>query len=183
LTNALAAVCATLPWALAPARLGEALAAFGGLEHRIEAAGTVGGVEFYNDSKATNLDSMKTALLAFDGPLVVIAGGRDKAGAWRDLEPLARERITHLVTIGEAAATIERAWPDVPAERAPDLPDAVRRAFRAARALPGARVVLSPGCASFDMFRDYEDRGRAFKAAVQSLAAEAAARPASAEGA
>jgi UDP-N-acetylmuramoylalanine--D-glutamate ligase len=170
-TNALAAVCATLPWALDAARLGEALAAFGGLEHRIEPAGTVRGVEFYNDSKATNLDSMRTALYAFEPPLVVIAGGRDKASPWGDYARIAQERIAHLVLIGEAASVIERAWPDVPSERAADMVAAVRRAFEAARARSGARVVLSPGCASFDMFKDYEDRGRSFKAAVRALAA------------
>jgi UDP-N-acetylmuramoylalanine--D-glutamate ligase len=176
LTNALAAVCATLPWPLEAASLGNALASFAGLEHRIEPAGEIRGVAFYNDSKATNLDSMRTALLAFDGPLVVIAGGRDKASPWGDYRAIARERIAHLVLIGEAAAVIERAWPDVPQEKASDMADAVRRAFEAARTHAAARVLLSPGCASFDMFQDYEDRGRRFKAAVGALAAELAAR-------
>ncbi len=174
LTNALAAVCATLPWALDAKRLGETLASFGGLEHRIEPAGTIAGVAFFNDSKATNLDSMKTALLAFDGPLVVIAGGRDKASPWADYRAVAKERIAHLVLIGEAAETIARAWPDVPSVRAADMTAAVRQAFAWARTHEGARVVLSPGCASFDMFKDYEDRGRAFKAAVATLEGEGA---------
>jgi UDP-N-acetylmuramoylalanine--D-glutamate ligase len=176
-SNALAAVCATLGVRLDPpqaAAVGGALAAFPGLEHRIEHAGEVGGVTFWNDSKATNVDAMETALRAFPAPLVVIAGGRDKAGPWPSIAALAGERIGRLVLLGEAAATIEAAWPRVPAERAADLDDAVRRAWQAARALGGAPVVLSPGCASFDMFRDYEDRGRRFKAAVAALAASAA---------
>jgi UDP-N-acetylmuramoylalanine--D-glutamate ligase len=148
-----------------------ALAAYPGLEHRIEALGTVGGIAFYNDSKATNVDAMRTALLAFPGPLVVIAGGRDKAGEWSSLAALAAERIGRLVLIGEAAPTIAAAWPAVPSERAGAMADAVRRAHAAARALGGAPVVLSPGCASFDMFTDYEDRGRRFKAAVEDLKA------------
>jgi UDP-N-acetylmuramoylalanine--D-glutamate ligase len=177
LTNALAALCATLPWPLDAARLGEALSSFGGLEHRIEPAGEVSGVAFYNDSKATNLDSMRTALYAFEPPLVVIAGGRDKASPWGDYRAIAQERIAHLVLIGEAAPVIERAWPDVPSERAADMAAAVRAAFHAARNLNHARVVLSPGCASFDMFKDYEDRGRRFKAAVTELASELGDHP------
>ena len=176
-SNALAAVCATLGQRLdAPQvkALGEALAAFPGLEHRIEHAGTVGGVTFWNDSKATNVDALETALRAFPAPLVLIAGGRDKAGPWSSLAGLASGKVGRLVLIGEAAGTIAKAWPRVPAERAADLDDAVRRAWQAARALGTAPVVLSPGCASFDMFRDYEDRGRRFKAAVGALAALAA---------
>jgi UDP-N-acetylmuramoylalanine--D-glutamate ligase len=173
-SNALAAVCATLGGALDAARaaaVAGALAAFPGLEHRLEAAGEVGGVAFWNDSKATNVDAMETALRAFPAPLVVIAGGRDKAGPWPALAGLAAEKIGRLILIGEAAATIESAWPAVPAERAAGLEEAVRRAHRAARELGGVPVVLSPGCASFDMFADYEDRGRRFKAAVAALAA------------
>ncbi len=171
--NALCAVAATLPWSAPVAALEAELAAFPGLEHRIEAAGTVGAIGFWNDSKATNVDSLRTALLAFAGPLVVIAGGRDKAGPWASLAALAGEKIGRLVLIGEASSTIAAAWPAVPSERAGDLADAVRRAHVAAVALGGAPVVLSPGCASFDMFSDYEDRGRRFKAAVAALAATA----------
>ncbi len=171
--NALCAVAATLPWPAPIAALATELAAFPGLEHRIEAAGTVGGVRFWNDSKATNVDSMRTALLAFPAPVVVIAGGRDKAGPWASIATLAAEKIGRLILIGEAAPTIAAAWPAVPAERATDLDDAVRRGYAAGRALGGAPVVLSPGCASFDMFTDYEDRGRRFKAAVTALVATA----------
>ncbi len=173
LSNALAAVTCVLPFDLPAEAVVRSLSSFAGLEHRIEPAGTVTGVRFYNDSKATNVDSMRVALLAFDGPLVVIAGGRDKAGDWASLRPLAEQRIGRLVLLGESSATIEAAWPHVPSERARDLDDAVRRAHRAALTLGGAPVLLSPGCASFDQFRDYEDRGRQFKARVRALAAEA----------
>ena len=177
-SNALAATCATLGQALDPARIAavkDALASFPGLEHRIEAAGTVEGVAYWNDSKATNVDAMQTALEAFPGPIVVIAGGRDKAGPWGSIARLAEERIGRLVLIGEAAGTIASAWPLVPSEHAASLADAVRRAHAAARALGNAPVVLSPGCASFDMFTDYEDRGRRFKAEVAALAGEVGA--------
>ena len=127
------------------------------------------GVAFYNDSKATNVDSMRTALAAFPGPLVVIAGGRDKKGDWGSLEALAGDRIGRLVLIGEAADTIARAWKRVPSLRAADLDDAAAKALAAARDLGNAPVVLSPGCASFDMFKDYEDRGERFRDAVARL--------------
>jgi len=144
------------------------LAEFHGLEHRIEPAGTVNGRRFYNDSKATNVDSMRQALLSFGHPLTVLAGGKDKHGDFPGLASLAAERVDHLVLFGEAAGVIAQAWPRVPQERASDLEDAVRRAYRATP--EGGVIVLSPGCASFDMFRDYEDRGRRFKAEVKKLA-------------
>ena len=174
-SNALAAVCATLDQVLdAPraAAVAAALAEFPGLEHRIEAAGTVGGIAFWNDSKATNVDALTTALRAFPAPLVLIAGGRVKQGPWGSIAALAAEKVGRVVTLGEAAAAIESAWPAVKSERAAGLADAVRRAHAAALELGGAPVVLSPGCASFDMFADYEDRGRRFKAEVAALARE-----------
>jgi UDP-N-acetylmuramoylalanine--D-glutamate ligase len=177
LENSLAAVAACLALGVLESADGRravaaGLAEFPGLEHRIEPCGEVAGRRFYNDSKATNVDSMRQALLALPHPLTVIAGGRDKHGDFPGLAALAAERIDHLVLIGEAAAVIARAWPRLPQERATDLDDAVRRAWRATPA--GGRVALSPGCASFDMFRDFEDRGRKFKAAVARLAEQVA---------
>ena len=142
-----------------------------GLEHRLEPAGEWNGVAFVNDSKATNTDSLRVALQSFPEPVVLIAGGRDKGQDFRPLAGLVRRAVRHLVLIGEGAETLARAWPDVPQERAASLPDAVEKAYDAARA-NGATVLLSPGCASFDMFRDYEDRGRRFKDAVARLAAK-----------
>ena len=145
------------------------LRAYAGLEHRLEAAGEVEGVRFVNDSKATNTDSLRVALQSFAAPVVLIAGGRDKGQDFRPLAPLVRSAVRHLVLIGEGAANIGQAWPDVPQERAATLSDAVRRAYELARPAT-ATVLLSPGCASFDMFRDYEDRGRRFKDEVARLA-------------
>jgi UDP-N-acetylmuramoylalanine--D-glutamate ligase len=175
LENALAAVaaCGALGVLADDAGRGavaRGLGEFPGLEHRIEPCGEIEGRRFFNDSKATNVDSMRQALLALPRPLTVIAGGRDKHGDFPGLAALAAERIDHLVLIGEAVETIGRAWVRIPQERAADLKEAVRRAFVATP--PGGRIVLSPGCASFDMFRDYEDRGRRFKDEVQALAGE-----------
>jgi UDP-N-acetylmuramoylalanine--D-glutamate ligase len=171
--NALAAVAAVgalgvLDTAEGRAAVAQGLRDFHGLEHRIEPAGTVNGRRFFNDSKATNVDSMRQALLSFGHPLTVLAGGRDKHGDFPGLAALAEERIDHLVLLGEAAPVIAAAWPRVPQERAADLADAVRRAYRVTP--EGGVIVLSPGCASFDMFKDYEDRGRRFKDEVKKLA-------------
>ena len=171
--NALAAVAAVgalgvLDTAEGRAAVARGLVAFQGLEHRIEPAGTVNGRRFFNDSKATNVDSMRQALLSFGHPLTVLAGGRDKHGDFPGLAALATERIDHLVLFGEAAPVIAAAWPRIAQERALDLADAVRRAYRVTP--EGGVIVLSPGCASFDMFRDYEDRGRRFKDEVKKLA-------------
>jgi UDP-N-acetylmuramoylalanine--D-glutamate ligase len=166
--NALAALATVMPLEPAPATLREALRAYGGLEHRLEPAGDVGGVRFVNDSKATNVGSMEVALKSFDRPIVLIAGGRDKGQDFSPLAPAVRAAVKHLVLIGEGAAAMERAWTGVPAERAATLADAVAAAWRAAG--PGGIVLLSPGCSSFDMFTDYEDRGRRFKDEVRRLA-------------
>ena len=175
LANALAALASVLPLEPSPEALRRVLRTYAGLEHRLEPAGEVDGVRFVNDSKATNTDSLRVALQSFPQPVVLIAGGRDKGQDFRPLAGEVARAVAHLVLIGEGAEAMARAWPGVPAERAPTLADAVRAAFAAARAAarPGAPgvVLLSPACASFDMFRDYEDRGRRFKDEVARLAA------------
>jgi UDP-N-acetylmuramoylalanine--D-glutamate ligase len=143
------------------------LRSYGGLEHRLEPAGELGGVRFVNDSKATNAGSMEVALHSFPEPVVLIAGGRDKGQDFRPLHGLVRRAVKHLVLIGEGAEPMSEAWPDVPAERAASMAEAVALALRAAG--PAGVVLLSPGCASFDMFHDYEDRGRRFKDEVARL--------------
>lgn len=168
LANVLAALATVLPMELPAATLRAVLAEYGGLEHRLEPAGEVAGVRFVNDSKATNVNSMEVALQSFAQPIVLIAGGRDKGQDFRPLAPLVREHVRHLVLIGEGAGPMAAAWPDVPAERAETLAEAVAVAYRAAGT--GGVVLLSPGCASFDMFKDYEDRGRRFKDEVARLA-------------
>jgi len=168
LANALAALATVMPLEPPPEALRGVLRAYGGLEHRLEPAGEVGGVRFVNDSKATNASSLEVALQSFDRPVVLIAGGRDKGQDFSPLAPLVRKAVRHLVLIGEGAGAMERAWAGVPAERAGSMGAAVEAARRAAG--EGGVVLLSPGCASFDMFRDYEDRGRRFKEEVRRLA-------------
>jgi UDP-N-acetylmuramoylalanine--D-glutamate ligase len=175
LANVLAAVAATLPLELSPDLLRATLETYTGLEHRLETVGEVAGVTFVNDSKATNTASLEVALVSFDHSVVLIAGGRDKEQDFTPLHALAREHVQTAVLIGEGAARIEAAWPDVTTEHAATLEEAVTRAFAAARRGGAPRVVLlSPGCASFDMFIDYEDRGRRFKAEVVRLVHEGA---------
>jgi len=141
-----------------------------GLHHRLEPVGTVEGIAFINDSKATNPDSLAVALRAFTSPVVLIAGGRPKQG-YDVLADLVREHAVAVVLIGEAASLLENAWQStgVPMIHAgTDFDAAVRRAGREARER-GATVLLSPGCASFDMFRDYEDRGDQFREIVTRM--------------
>jgi len=143
------------------------------LVHRLEPAGTVAGVAFYNDSKATNPDSVAVALRSFEDPIVLIAGGLAKDADYGALVPLIHDHVVEVVLIGEASALLAGAWGSsgIPMHHAGDMTDAAGLAFRRARAL-GAVVLLSPGCASFDMFRDFEDRGERFKAAVRGLGEE-----------
>jgi UDP-N-acetylmuramoylalanine--D-glutamate ligase len=171
--NALAAVTTVMPLEPPPDALRAVLREYGGLEHRLEPVATVAGVPFVNDSKATNTSSLEVALLSFESPVVLIAGGRDKGQDFTPLAPLVRERTLAVVLIGEGADRIASHWPAVPAQRAGSLAEAVDMAFAAARRAAGgpAPVLLSPGCASFDMFADFEDRGRRFKEEVARLAA------------
>ncbi|MEA2667698.1 MAG: UDP-N-acetylmuramoylalanine--D-glutamate ligase, partial [Chloroflexota bacterium] len=148
-------------------RMADAVRQFKAVEHRLEPIGTFNGVRWYNDSKATNPDSTYKALAAFNEPIVLIAGGRNKG---IDIEPLAQaiaHRVVALVAMGETGEELARRTRDAGltrVERAADLQDAVRKA--AALAPPGSVVLLSPAFTSYDMFRDYEDRGRRFKATV-----------------
>lgn len=170
LANALAALATVLPLEPTPEVLRRVLREYKGLEHRLEPAGEIHGVRFVNDSKATNTDSMRVALQSFPERVVLIAGGRDKGQDFRPLADLARKHVRHLVLIGEGAEGIGKAWSGISQTRAGTLADAVRVAWEAARETR-AVVLLSPGCASFDMFTDYEDRGRRFKEEVERLAA------------
>jgi len=141
---------------------------FKGLPHRTEPVATVKGVTFINDSKSTNVDSLKKALLSHSNT-VLIAGGSDKGLDFSPLTPIIKERVRAVVAIGETAEIFKKTFsPVVPVETAPTLEEAVFKAFKIA--LPnGSTVLLSPGCASFDMFKNYKERGEAFKRAVKKL--------------
>jgi len=153
------------------AAMTRAVEGFAGLEHALEPVAEVGGVRFVNDSKATNIESARRAIESFGEGLAVILGGRFKGGDFRDLlEPLAARRAT-VIAIGEARPLIVEALSGrVSVSEAPDMSAAVRKAF--ASATPGSTVVMAPACASFDMFRDYAERGRVFKQEVLRLQEE-----------
>jgi UDP-N-acetylmuramoylalanine--D-glutamate ligase len=146
------------------------LRSFPGLEHALEVVRERRGVRYVNDSKGTNVDAVLKALEGIEQPIWLIAGGRDKGGDFSRLEGMIRQRVKGLILIGEAAGRIQKAMGDFDGCRpAATLRDAVELAAREAQ--PGEVVLLSPACASFDMFADYQDRGRQFKALVQSLPA------------
>jgi UDP-N-acetylmuramoylalanine--D-glutamate ligase len=169
LANALAALTTVLPLELPPDALRRTLRGYAGLEHRMEPVATVDGIEFVNDSKATNVDSMEVALRSFPEPVVLIAGGRDKGQDFRPARVQVERSASEVVLIGEGADAIARAWTGVSITRADSLGAAVDAAFAAARRRGAHVVLLSPGCASFDMFRDYADRGTRFKSEVARL--------------
>lgn len=146
----------------------ETFCSFEGVEHRLEWVRELSGVTFYNDSKATNMDSAAQALQAFTEPMIVIMGGKDKGAEFEVLRPWVSDRVRMLILIGAAADEISDSLGDhVAIVRAQDMEQAVELAFE--RAHSGDVVLLSPGCASFDMFDDFEHRGRVFKESVNAL--------------
>jgi UDP-N-acetylmuramoylalanine--D-glutamate ligase len=146
-----------------------ALRAYRPLPHRLEKVGEIGGVTFINDSKATNIDALEKALRAQRSPTVLIAGGKDKGLDFTGLRPLVREKAKAVVLIGQMTEKLFDAWNSaVPCVRAATLTDAVNQAARLAQ--PGEIVLFSPGCSSFDMFRDFEERGDQFRALIQARA-------------
>ena len=169
--NVLAALAAGLACGARPASMRETLRRFRPVEHRLEHVAEIGGVKFYNDSKATSVDATLKALEAFsddEGKVVLILGGRGKQAPYAPLAPLVSARVRKLILIGEDAGQIEQELKDTaPSERADDMNDAVRRAFRSAQA--NDTVLLAPACASFDMFRSFEHRGQVFKEAVKEI--------------
>ncbi len=182
IANTLAAVGAALLFGLAPDAIRAAAAAFTGVEHRLETVAVIGGVRYVNDSQGTQPDAVIAALRAFDPPVVLIAGGRDKGVDLSALPPVVAERAAAAVVIGESGPDLARRFRAAgltTVAEAGSLDDAVRVAdglARDARTAIGpsagpATVLLSPAAASFDMFADYAARGRAFKAAVAGLAA------------
>ena len=168
LQNSAAAVAMAVQLGVTPEVMARVLASFPGVEHRLENAGSVAGVTFINDSKATNVDSVRWALRSMITPVYLILGGRDKAGDFRPLIEEGRGKVKAIVAIGEAREKIKGVvGNDYRTEFAESMVAAVERCFEMAH--PGETVLLSPGCASFDMFDNFEHRGRVFKDAVKSL--------------
>lgn len=171
LENVLAAVAMAVALGVSPEPIRRTVAAFTGVEHRIEPVRSLDGAQWINDSKGTNYASTVKAIDAYDEPLVLIAGGRDKGGAINELIGAIARRAHHVVLLGEAAPYFERMLRGAGYETivvADGLAQAVAEARKLAR--PGDVVLFSPACTSFDMFSNYEERGRAFKSTVQSLA-------------
>ncbi len=168
LMNYAAAILATRSLACTQGQIVAALRAFRPLQHRIEFVAEMGGVRYYNDSKATNTGAVIGALAQFSGNVILIAGGRDKNDDFRLLRKSVAAKVKKLVLIGEAAGLLEEALADlVPILAAPSMDQAVQAAAQHATA--GDVVLLSPACASFDMFASYGHRGSEFKKAVLAL--------------
>ena len=147
----------------------ESLQDFENVEHRLEFVAKVGGIEFINDSKATNVNSAWYALECTEGPVIWIAGGQDKGNDYSLLKPLVKEKVKFIVCLGKDNRKIHEAFMndvDMIINTA-SAKEAVQVAYRFAA--KGDRVLLSPACASFDLFENYEDRGRQFKKAVRDL--------------
>lgn len=144
------------------------LCAYRPLPHRCEVVGAVAGVEYVNDSKATNLDAVEKALVSETRPVVLIAGGKDKGFEFESIKDLVAQRCRAAVLIGEMAARIENSWASaLPCHRAASLAEAVSLSKTVAR--KGDIVLFSPGTSSFDMFKNYADRGNQFRALVHQL--------------
>lgn len=168
LENIAAASLAAVAAGATMAGIQTAISRFQGLDHRMARVATVDGVQYYNDSKATNVDAVARAIESFHEPLVLIMGGRDKGGDFTVLTGLIKQHVKQLVLMGEAKNLIAGALENAaPVKMAADMEDAVQRAREAAVA--GDVVMLSPGCASFDMYDNYADRGRHFCQAVKQI--------------
>lgn len=139
------------------------------LPHRCEKVAVIDGITFLNDSKATNIDALEKALLAMSSPVVLLAGGKDKGLDFTGLRPLLREKVKAAVLIGQMTEKLFAAWHSaVPCFMAATLSDAVNQAQKLAK--QGDVVLFSPGCSSYDMFKDFEDRGNQFRELVQAKA-------------
>jgi UDP-N-acetylmuramoylalanine--D-glutamate ligase len=166
--NVLAATCAARLAGVSAETIRAAVKNFRAVEHRLEFVATINGVDYYNDSKATNVDATAKAIAAFPGGVHLILGGKDKNSDYRELSPLLRERVRAVYTIGAAAQKIESHLRGVVTiQSTENLDKAIHAASNAAR--PGEIVLLAPACSSFDQFENYEQRGRIFKELVLEL--------------
>lgn len=167
--NVMAALAAGVAGGASLDSMRQTVGNFKGVEHRLEFVAEINGVKFYNDSKATNVDAAIKCLEAFPGGVIVILGGKDKGSDYAPLAPLVRERCEHVILIGAAADKIAAALENTrPLHRAATMPEAVGLGLKLGK--PGHTVLLAPACASFDMFDNYEHRGRVFKDSVRALA-------------
>ncbi len=167
-SNAAAASAAAMACGIKPDVIASVLQGFGGVEHRLEKVATISGINFINDSKGTNIDAVVVALKSISQKVNLIAGGRDKEGDFTRLLEYAKDKVNHLILVGEASDKIfEQLGRHIPVVMAESMADAVRKAFDLSH--PGETILLSPGCASFDMYRNFEERGEDFKKSVMKL--------------
>jgi UDP-N-acetylmuramoylalanine--D-glutamate ligase len=171
LENVLAAVCASVLMGCAAEKIRQAVHDFKAVEHRLEFVASIGGVDYYNDSKATNVDATIKALESFPANIHLILGGKDKGSDYTVLNDLLRQRVKRVYTIGAAAAKIESQIKGPEVVHAETLENAIRQAHASAHS--GDVVLLAPACASFDQFKSYEHRGRNFKEMVKGLIRQA----------
>ena len=166
--NVMAAATYAALWGCPTDVIRRVVSTFPGLEHALEMVRERRGVRFVNDSKGTNVDATLKALEGIDQPIWLIAGGRDKGGDFSRLTEAVRRKVKQVILIGEAAPLLKKAWAGATAiSETTSMREAVELAAREASS--GEVVLMSPACASFDMFQDYQDRGRQFKAAVADL--------------
>src|SRR5215510_3544521 len=167
LENVMSALAVGIACGAQPGSMRRSVRDFKGVEHRLEFVAEIKGVKFYNDSKATNVDAAVKCIEAFDGGVNVILGGKDKGGDYSPLAAPVRARCSNVILIGAAADKIATALENTrPLRRASTMEEAVEIGLKIGK--PGEVVLLAPACASFDMFDNYEHRGRVFKEAVKS---------------
>ena len=168
LANAMAVICAAKAYNLDNEGIIKGLQTFESVEHRLELIREIDGVKYVNDSKATNVDSVWYALKSFDEPILLILGGQDKGNDYQQIKPLVLQKVKKIYAIGSSAEKVYNFFnQDVKVEVVKSMEEAVKSSSKEAKS--GEVVLLSPACASFDMFNNYEHRGKVFKEAVNNL--------------
>lgn len=166
--NAMAACLAADLTGIRSESMKNVLSTFDGVEHRLEFVAEINGVQYVNDSKATTVESLSVALSSFESTIILIAGGKDKGSDYTKVNPLISKHVREAIVIGAASEKIANAWKDlIPLHFSTSLKNAVKMASDIA--IRGENVVLSPACSSYDMFNDYEERGRKFKSIVNRI--------------
>jgi UDP-N-acetylmuramoylalanine--D-glutamate ligase len=169
LSNALAVVCMASAAGLRPWEMVAGLRSFAGVPHRIESVAVHDGIEYVNDSKSTNVDSLRVALESFSKPVILLAGGQAKDTDYSVLRTLVTCMTSRVVLFGRDAGRLMEAWKGtVPIKVTGNLEEALEAAVR--EAVPGDVILLSPGCASFDQYRNFEERGEHFRRLVEAMA-------------
>jgi len=168
LENALVAIAIGDIFGISKSKIRRVIEAFPGIEHRLEIVREIDGRRFINDSKATNVDACKRALETFPAPIILIMGGYDKGAPYRPLANLVREKVTALILLGQAASRIERELIGrVAIYRVDGMREGVELSYSLSQ--PGSSILLSPACSSFDMYSDFEERGKDFKRWVRKI--------------